>query len=96
MDKKLVLTIACFLVLFIVFVFGISNISAETENQQSQTLHSAISRNIAHYYASYGCYPESLEELESHYEILYDHDKYFVDYQILGSNIFPDVTIIEK
>ena len=47
-------------------------------------------------YAANGFYPESLEYLKEHYHISYDTDKYFVDYQALGENIFPDITIIEK
>ena len=95
-DKKLILNAIGFLIAFSIFANGISNISKETENKQTETLYIAISRNIAHYYASQGCYPESLDALEAHYKILYDRDKYFVDYQILGSNVFPDITIIEK
>ena len=35
-----------------------------------------------------------LEYLESHYGLTYDHDLFFVDYQAIGSNIMPDVTIV--
>ena len=43
-----------------------------------------------------GSYPESLEYLKEHYGITYDEDRFFVDYKIVGTNILPDVTIIEK
>lgn len=43
-----------------------------------------------------GAYPESLRYLEEHYGLIYDEDRFFIDYQILGSNIMPDVTIIDK
>jgi len=61
-----------------------------------ETLQRAITRGITHCYATQGHYPESLEELHKTYGITYDEDLYFVDYQVLGKNIYPDVTIIEK
>ena len=39
---------------------------------------------------------ESLEDLKAHYGLTYDEDLFFVDYQTVGANIYPDVTIIEK
>ena len=39
-------------------------------------------------------YPESLSYLEEHYGITYDKENYVVDYEIIGSNILPDVTVI--
>ncbi|WP_242847353.1 hypothetical protein [Dorea sp. D27] len=59
-------------------------------------METAVSRGIAHCYAIEGAYPESLQYLEAHYGLIYDKDRFFIDYQILGSNIMPDVTIIDK
>lgn len=85
-----------FIVLFVMFFLGISQMSEETSEKQTETLHTAISRGIAHCYATEGQYPESLEYLLEKYGIQYDTDKYFIDYQVWGQNFFPDVTIIEK
>lgn len=93
---KLLLSVSLFLMIFFGFSIGISNVSKETSAKQTESLQLAISRSIAHCYASKGYYPENLEYLQEHYGIHYDTDKYFIDYQVLGENIFPDVTIIEK
>lgn len=85
-----------FIALFFLFFTGISQVSEEASEKQTESLKMAISRGIAHCYATEGQYPESLEYLQEHYGIHYDSDKYFVDYQVLGQNFFPDVTIIEK
>ena len=53
-------------------------------------------RNITYCYAVEGSYPESLDYLKEHYGLTYDEDRFFVDYQVIGANILPDVTIIEK
>ena len=52
--------------------------------------------SIVYCYATEGTYPESLEDLKAHYGLTYDEDLFFVDYQTVGANIYPDVTIIEK
>ena len=95
-EIKQIAAILLFLAIFGAFVTGLSGISRKTAQNQTETLQLAISRGIAHYYATEGYYPESLASLKEHYPITYDTDKYFVDYQVLGKNIFPDITIIEK
>ena len=90
------LAVLLFLCIFLVFTYGLSGISKKTAAEETKNLHRSISRGISHCYATNGFYPESLEYLKENYHISYDTDKYFVDYQVLGKNIFPDVTIIEK
>ena len=53
-------------------------------------------RNITYCYAVEGAYPESLDYLKENYGLTYDENLFFVDYHIDGSNIFPDITIIER
>lgn len=88
--------IALFLAIFMAFLFGVSFVSSETSKQQLETLEQAISRGIAHCYATEGHYPESLDYLKDHYGITYDSEEFFVDYQAIGGNIFPEVTIIQR
>lgn len=93
---KQIASIIIFAAFFCMFFLGISNVSTKTDEKQSESLELAISRGIAHCYATNGYYPEDLAYLTEHYGIIYDTDKYFVDYTVLGENIFPEVTIIEK
>ena len=37
-----------------------------------------------------------LSYMEEHYGLTYDKDLFFVDYQPIGSNIRPDVTVISR
>ena len=95
-EIKLLLSVALFLIIFYAFTSGISKLSHSSDTKQTELLHLAISRGITHCYATNGHYPESLDYLKENYGITYDEDKYFVDYQVFGKNIFPDITIIEK
>ena len=35
-----------------------------------------------------------MEYLIAHYGLFYDQETYFIDYQPIASNLFPDVTIL--
>ena len=85
-----------FVILFILFVRGVSSVSDTTYEKQEESLHTAIERSVVQCYAVEGTYPPSLSYLEEHYGLTYDHDLFFIDYQAYGSNIYPDITILRK
>lgn len=93
---KLIFSVVLFLAIGICFYYGIHSVSSRTDREQLKSLEEAINRSIASCYATEGQYPQSLDYLKQQYGIEYDSEKYFVDYQIAGANILPDVTIIEK
>lgn len=82
--------------LLLLFWFGISSISDSTLSRQQESLETALNRDIIHCYAVEGFYPPSLNYIEEHYGLVYDKDLFFVDYQPIGSNLHPDVTILIK
>ena len=94
--RKLHLTFLAFIALIIVFFLGFSDISERTQNNQRESLQTAIQRDVIHCYAVEGTYPPSLDYLKEHYGLIYDEERFFVDYRSIGSNIMPDITIIEK
>lgn len=85
-----------FILLFILFIQGVSSVSDTTYEKQEESLHTAIERSVVQCYAVEGTYPPSLSYLEEHYGLTYDHDLFFIDYQVYGSNIYPDITILRK
>lgn len=93
---KLLFSLILFLCIGCIFYLGISALGEETDEKQRESLETAIQQGIVHCYATEGRYPESLDYLTENYGIQYDSDKYFVDYQILGANILPDITIIDR
>lgn len=86
--------VAGFLLVFILFFWGISSISGTTEAEQRKSLEEAVRRSAVHCYAVEGSYPESLSYLKEHYGLTYDSKKFFVDYHAEGSNLMPDITVI--
>lgn len=89
-------SVCVFLLILFLFLQGISSFSESTKRRQKESLEKAIMRNVTYCYTVEGAYPESLAYLKENYGLTYDEDLFFVDYQIAGSNIFPDITIIER
>lgn len=92
----LALSVVFFLLVLFSFLFAISSISASTTDRQQEALENAINRSIVNCYCVEGTYPPSLDYLVEHYGLTYDSELFFVDYQAIGANILPDVTIIRK
>jgi hypothetical protein len=78
------------------FQTAVSRLSQRTDAEERTLLNQALTRSIAHCYAIEGRYPESLDYLKTRYGLTYDTDRFYVDYQPLGSDLWPDVTILEK
>ena len=93
---KFLLSVCVFLAILIFFIQGISSLTESTVRRQKESLENALMRNITYCYTVEGRYPESLDYLKENYGLVYDEDLFFVDYHAMGSNILPDVTIIEK
>lgn len=89
-------SILLFFVVCALFFGGLDRISRRALAEQKQSLTDALWTGVTQYYAAEGRYPETLEILQEEYGIQYDTDHFFVDYQIAGSNILPDITVIER
>ena len=64
--------------------------------RQKESLENAVTRSVTYCYTVEGTYPENLDYLKDNYGLIYDEETFFVDYRIIGSNVLPDITIIEK
>lgn len=91
-----ILSFLFFIGVMLLFLYAVSSISESTTERQQQALEDAIERSIVSCYCIEGTYPPSLDYLVEHYGLTYDKELFFVDYQAIGSNILPDVTIIRK
>lgn len=92
--RKAVLPITGIVLMLGLFYYSLSSVSEVTTEEQKKSLEDALTRCIVHCYSVDGAYPESLSYLEKHYTIHYDKEKFFVDYQPIGKNIMPDVTVV--
>ena len=73
---------------------GTQSVLTTSSKSQAESLKNAILRSAVSCYAFEGTYPESLSYLKEHYGVTWNEDKYVVDYEIVGSNLMPSVTVI--
>lgn len=64
--------------------------------QNIDLLRQSARRAVVQCYAIEGAYPPDVEYLEENYGLEYNHEKYFIDYEIFASNIMPNVDVFER
>lgn len=72
------------------------HLGAVNKSEQTQLLETAVTRCITECYALEGAYPPDIAYLTEYYGLTYDNSQYFIDYQYIGANLRPDVTILQK
>lgn len=78
----------------VLFIVGISSIDDTTYDKQMESLETALHRSISQCYAVEGVYPPNLDYIKSHYGLTYDETTFYVDYQPIGSNLYPEATVV--
>lgn len=64
--------------------------------EDKRILKESIERAAIMCYALEGRYPESLDYIKNNYGVLIDEERYFVVYEVLGSNLLFEVTVFER
>ena len=90
------LPVLLMVVVLAVFVLFANSMTSTNTAREKEILQNAIERSVTQCYALEGTYPSSLSYLEEHYGLLYNKEQFFVDYQYIGGNLRPDITIIER
>ena len=86
----------CFL-LAIVLLFGaVRELRQDGIRRQRQALEEALSKSLLLCYSLDGRYPDTVEELLEKFPLIYDRERFVIDYRLQGGNILPDITILEK
>lgn len=93
--KNTVLSVLLFTAIVVVFLLCISYTGKQTKEEQKQYLEQAIQRCMMQCYAIEGRYPESLSYIEENYGLIYDKATFFIDYRVVGSNLKPEVAVLE-
>lgn len=84
------------LLLLILFYVVAGNISEDNSSREREILENAITKDITQCYALEGVYPPNIQYLKDNYGLNYNENNYWIDYQYVGSNLRPNVTIIER
>ncbi len=89
-----VISVIIFVLIAVFFIQAVEYSGRSSIEKEQESLESAIARDIVQCYAIEGMYPPSLQYMEDHYGLTYDSNVFFVDYQPIASNLYPDYTVI--
>jgi hypothetical protein len=74
--------------------FGLRQADESSRSEGARFLEESILRAAVHNYAIEGRYPENLYYITQNYGIHIDRTKYIVHYEVIASNILPNITVI--
>lgn len=89
------LPVALILIL-VLFAGMLDELESDRAEENQHQLEQILRRGCMTCYASEGIYPPNLDYLEEHYGIQIDRERYTVYYDIFGSNLMPEITVLEN
>ena len=84
------------LLVLVAFLAATANLESGQGEQRRLQLEEAIHRAAVTCYAVEGIYPPDLDHLRRHYGLQVDEKHFDVFYEVFGSNIMPDITVVER
>ena len=93
---KALLTLVVLAVILLSFSTAVSNLHLGGGEEGRLRLEESIRRAAVTCYAVEGIYPPDLAYLQEHYGIQVNEERYYVFYEVFGSNMMPDITVLER
>ena len=89
-----VAAVLAILVLLGIAVYGIASAARSTNGAGAKIAEESIRRAAVSCYALEGIYPPDYAYLRAHYGVRVDETRYAVVYEVFGSNVMPQITVI--
>lgn len=77
------------------FAQGVDSLGEGHSEEALERLEQAVRRGCVACYAAEGSYPADLEYLKERYGLQLDESRYRVFYEPVGSNLMPQITVLE-
>lgn len=94
--RNLLISVLLISALLFLLSGGVSTLSDTSLREQKTTLELALDESALHYYSLHGYYPQRLDDLITQYRIIYDSERFYIDYQPSGMNLMPEITVITR
>lgn len=78
------------------FMVSVRRLDSGQDGKSREQLERALHRSIAVCYATYGAYPESLDEITEKYGVQIDEDRFNVFYSPVAENLPPELVITDR
>ena len=92
----MILSIILFVLVVVWFVISADNAGEAADRKRTDSIYSTVMNGAVLCYSIEGEYPPSLDYLKENYGVIFDSDKYMVDYRYFGANIRPTIVVTEK
>ena len=79
----------------VMIIIGLRETEISSRAEGLRLLEESLMRAVIQNYAIKGMYPDSISYIEEHYGIYIDRTRFVVHYKIFGSNILPDIMVLE-
>ena len=84
------------LAVLLCFLLAVARLDHGRRTEGKQQLEDALRRTAVSCYALEGFYPPSVDYMKKNYALQYEEDAYTVYYEVIASNLMPDITVLEK
>lgn len=91
-----IIPLAIFAAMLAWFLLAIHSADSSAKQKELSALRATVENGVTICYATEGIYPESVEYLTENYGLIYDSDKYIIDYDRFADNIRPTVRVFER
>lgn len=78
------------------FIFALARLEQGRQAEGKRQLEESLRRTAVACYAGEGFYPPDIAYMQRHYGLTYEEESYVVYYDVCGSNLMPDITVLEK
>ena len=78
------------------FATALDSLDRGREEETFRRLEETLRRGCVACYAAEGFYPPDLDYLTGRYGVQIDERRYVVKYLVLGENLMPDITVLER
>ena len=94
--RKLLPALLLAVALLLWFFIGMGRVARDSGEEARAQLETALRRSAVACYAAEGRYPQDVAYLEEHYGIRIDRSRYVVFYEVYGSNLMPQITVLQR
>lgn len=88
-------SILCFLLLLGLYM-GVNKFNHIRKEQSKILTEQAIRKASLQCYANEGMFPSNISYLEEYYNLSIDYDNYYIIYESIASNFFPQIGVYSK
>ena len=95
-NRQILFPIVSFVLVIVTALVAGNYINYMTNMQSIELLRQSVRKAVVQCYAIEGAYPPDIDYLEKEYSLEYNHDKYYIDYEVFASNVMPNVEVYER